>query len=479
MDNVEIDASGKTGSITVTPSETITPIYPNLEGGKGWTPVLPPPFNNKPIPFGKGKVSDTSDDSMKTPQIEWRVMYADDLQKLGEKFLKDGIEPSESEGYCIVEDTLDSNQKFYSTKEGRYVNAPFYVELPMITLGTNHLENGSDGDDKYDGNESFKTYITADKFKHINGDNANNSDSINKVIQQVKDTPLSWTVVKDLKSKKEKLIINLGILGTKDSSKGITWEMATNEDSKYNWAKEGLDKLTKEAEENSIKSINGENSPVKNFQRNSEYLRDLVRRTSLRDYNDEEGKAKARECLLKWDISYKLWKGDKRVKPTLSLKDKSGRLIVPLPDFSIMEEVKDLKVNSSGKTIAMSSDYQNTEKALKSLPEDQDIYIRDGMKYKEKWEAAAERYRKTAEFYKDNKVFGFAIKYKSESINTSVTTYHNDVKLTIGGKEYSSEDTVNDLNFKNTITGNFALGSLILQKADKIFDNGNSVEDIK
>ena len=479
MDNVEIDASGKTGSITVTPSETITPIYPNLEGGKGWTPVLPPPFNNKPIPFGKGKVSDTSDDSMKTPQIEWRVMYADDLQKLGEKFLKDGIEPSESAGYCIVEDTLDSNQKFYSTKEGRYVNAPFYVELPMITLGTNHLENGSDGDDKYDGNESFKTYITADKFKHINGDNANNSDLINKVIQQVKDTPLSWTVVKDLKSKKEKLIINLGILGTKDSSKGITWEMATNEDSKYNWAKEGLDKLTKEAEENSIKSINGENSPVKNFQRNSEYLRDLVRRTSLRDYNDEEGKAKARECLLKWDISYKLWKGDKRVKPTLSLKDKSGRLIVPLPDFSIMEEVKDLKVNSSGKTIAMSSDYQNTEKALKSLPEDQDIYIRDGMKYKEKWEAATERYRKTAEFYKDNKVFGFAIKYKSESINTSVTTYHNDVKLTIGGKEYSSEDTVNDLNFKNTITGNFALGSLILQKADKIFDNGNSVEDIK
>ena len=479
LDNVKIDVGEKTGSITVVPNKDIPPIYPGLENGKGWQQIIPPKFNNKPIPFGKGKVFDTSGDSTRTPQIEWRVMYVDELQKLGEKFLKDGISPTESAGYCIVEDTIDSNQKFYITKEGRYMDAPFYIELPVITLGTNHLENGNDGDDNYDKNGAFDTYITAEKFKYINGENSNDKNSIDKVVQQVKDTPLSWTVVKDLKSKKEKLIINLGILGIDNSSKGITWEMATNVNREYIWAKEGLDKLVKNAEKNSINSINGENSAIKNFERNSYYLRDLVRRTSLMDYNDEEGKARAKKTLLKWDASYGAWINDKRVNATSSLKNKDGEIIVPLPDFSIMEEIRDLKVNTSGKTIEMSSEYKNVKKSLESLPEDQDIYLRDGMKYKEKWEAAAERYRKTSEFYKDNRVFGFAIKYKSTPINTSTTTYHNDVKVSVSGKEYSTEDTVSGLNFKNSITGNFALGSLILQKADKIFDTGNNVEDIK
>lgn len=241
LDNVEIDVGGKTGSITVVPSEDL-PGYPGIDSGNAWKPIIPPPFNNKPIPFGKGKVYDTSKSDENTPQIEWRVTYLDELHKAGEKFLKDKTRPSESGGYCIVEDTLDSNQNFYSMGGGRYVKAPFYIELPVITVGTNHLENGSVGNEHYDGNGMIETYITADKFRHIE-----ESNSTDDAVQQVKNTPLSWTIVRDKKSKKEKLIINLGILGTEDSSKGITWSMATNSNDKRKWAKEGLDALVENA----------------------------------------------------------------------------------------------------------------------------------------------------------------------------------------------------------------------------------------
>lgn len=474
------DSKDKNGNIngeeiivTVKPNQDISQVYPNLGDGDKWKPVKPPNFHNKPIPFGKGKVLDTSSDHTKEPQIEWRVTYLDELHKAGEKFLKDGTKPAESNGYCIIEDTLDSNQSFHSINEGRYKKAPFYVELPVILVGTNFVQNGSVGGENYDAGGNVQTYITAENFTNIN------TGSTDEIIKTVKETPLTWAVVKDVKSKREKLIINLGILGTDNNKQGITWDMATNSNNSYKWAAEGLKKLTTEAENNIIYSTNGVNSAISGFDKNSLYLRDLVRRASLQDYNSEEAREKAKEALVKWDNNYNTWRNDNRVNTTSSLKNKDGEIIVPLPDFSIMEEIKDLKVNKDNKTLEQANEYQNVKKSLQTLPEDQDIYLRDGLKYKAKWEDAAKKYKNSSMFYDGNRVFGFDIKYKSKSINTSATTYRNDVKVTIDGKEYKAEDVTENVNFKNTITGNFALGSLVLQKADKIFDIGNDVDDIK
>lgn len=474
------DSKDKNGNIngeeiivTVKPNQDISQVYPNLGDGDKWKPVKPPNFHNKPIPFGKGKVLDTSSDHTKEPQIEWRVTYLDELHKAGEKFLKDGTKPAESNGYCIIEDTLDSNQSFHSINEGRYKKAPFYVELPVILVGTNFVQNGSVGGENYDAGGNVQTYITAENFTNIN------TGSTDEIIKTVKETPLTWAVVKDVKSKREKLIINLGILGTDNNKQGITWDMATNSNNSYKWVAEGLKKLTTEAENNIIYSTNGVNSAISGFDKNSLYLRDLVRRASLQDYNSEEAREKAKEALVKWDNNYNTWRNDNRVNTTSSLKNKDGEIIVPLPDFSIMEEIKDLKVNKDNKTLEQANEYQNVKKSLQTLPEDQDIYLRDGLKYKAKWEDAAKKYKNSSMFYDGNRVFGFDIKYKSKSINTSATTYRNDVKVTIDGKEYKAEDVTENVNFKNTITGNFALGSLVLQKADKIFDIGNDVDDIK
>lgn len=466
------------GKITIT-SEESEDSTTGRNDGNAWKPVIPPRFNNKAIPFGKGKIFDTSSNSAKDPQLEWRVTYLDELHKAGEKFVKYGTKPSVSDGNCIVEDTLDSNQSFYNVNDERYKKTPFYVELPLLTVGTNHLENGTIGNENYDGFGKIENYIEGNKFTFIDGKNAVSRDEINAVVNEVKSKPLSWTVVKDLKTKRETLIINLGKIGTNNSKEGITWEMSSNTNNKYKWAKEGLKKLVEEAEQNIANSTNGVNSAISNFDKKSLILRDLVIRASKESYNTEADRKKAEEKIAEWSKDYEGWRNDKRVNANSSLKDKNGEIIVPLPSFKTIEYIQDLKVNKSGKKLSECIEYKNLEESLKSLAEDQDLYLKNGSNYAKMWTNARDRYQKTVDFYEENRVYGFVVKYRSKSINTSVTTYNNDVKVKIDGKEYSAEDRAENVNFQNSIKGNFALGSIVLQKADKIFETGNDVGDIQ
>lgn len=107
------------------------------------------------------------------------------------------------------------------------------------------------------------------------------------------------------------------------------------------------------------------------------------------------------------------------------------------------------------------------------------MYLKNAEKYEDMWIDALAKYEKTAAFYNEERVFGFTVKYRSTSINTSTNTYENNAKVTIDGKEYNAYDKAEGVNFQNSIKGDFALGSVVLQKADEIFDTGKTISDIK
>ncbi|MDQ9887012.1 hypothetical protein, partial [Acinetobacter pittii] len=88
-----------------------------------------------------------------TPQIEYRLVFLNELQKKQQEFLKD--KKVTVGGNYIIEDTLDENQQFYNhdSADGKYTNgAPFYVELPALSVGTGSIINGGVGGPLYNGN---------------------------------------------------------------------------------------------------------------------------------------------------------------------------------------------------------------------------------------------------------------------------------------------------------------------------------------
>ena len=95
------------------------------------------------------------------------------------------------------------------------------------------------------------------------------------------------------------------------------------------------------------------------------------------------------------------------------------------------------------------------------------------MNYKAGWEAARKQYENTLEFYQDGRIYGFILKYRSSITNTSMTTFSNDIKVTLDNQQLQASDS-SDIQFGHTVTGNYRFGTVVLQKADSVYDTPES-----
>lgn len=463
-----------TGKLTIDPRPQLPEVPAGPSGGTGWSPSKAPTFNNNTYAFGKGVKWNSSSDPHSIPQIEWRVVFLEQLQKTQQAFLKGGASAlTTSEGYLIVEDTLDENQQFYyPEKESKYENnAPFFLEIPVIVPGTGNILNGSSniGNGDYDGSGDVNPIITGEKFTEIDGSKADTLDKVGEIQKKVRKTPFTWTVTTDPRTRKQTLLINTGVLGTTNEKEGITWGMATQSD----WPTKQLDKMIADCDAKLTAIQNGTDSPIALLDNRYAALSNLLDRAANRTDNPQ----KARAEVEAWQKDYRTWRSAPNVNALSPLVDSNGDLVVKLPEIVLAEGFQSWTADGSRK-IADTPEYKNYLLSLKNLKGDQGTYLQNRTQYGKDWEAAKQHYQKTKDFYKDGRIFGFVVKVRSTSINTSASTYKNSVQISLDQKKWDTSDTT-EVRFSSGIIGNYSLGDIVLQKADAFYDTNQTTQDIQ
>lgn len=407
------------------------------------------------------------------PQIEWRVVFLEQLQKTQQEFLKTQT-LKESNDYLIFEDTLDENQNFYcASNEWQYANdAPFFLELPVMVPGTGNILNGiaNAGNANYDGPGLITPVITGAAFTKIDGSNAKDIDAVRAIQQQVRETPLSWTVTTDPSTHQQTLLVNAGISGTTDPTEGITWSMA----SKSNWPLGELQKKINECDTKIEAIRNGQDSPIALFYQRANTLYNLLKTAVSLPANAGQ-KAELQDAMEEWRSDYEDWMNDERIAylEPLAKEDKEGNwvLIRPLPKQELITALEDCVANAKGTKLANTTEYKNYILSLTNLQADQRTYLINRLQYGADWEAAKESYQSAYDFYKDGRIYGFVVKVRTQSINTSMTTYRNSAQVDLEKKKWKAEDSTS-IRFTSGIIGNYALGDFVLQKADAYYDTG-------
>lgn len=465
-----ISVDYKSGTLTIEPRPTI-PSVPSVPGGNGWTPPSAPKFNDTIYPFGKGVKwnSSASTNPAEVPRIEWRVVFLEQLQKMQREFLNGG-KLEASSGYCVIEDTLDPNQQFYSPGGNQYqAEAPFFIELPVMVPGTGQLLNADAsglGNGEYDGRGEFRPIITGTKFQWIDGSRAATPEAVKAVQDQVRNTPLTWTVTTNPDTKRQTLLINTGKLGTTNQAEGITWEHSNTQ--QY-WPINQLDKLMNDCDKQ-IQSIqSGANSPITLMDQRQASLLNVLERAAAMDPNDG---IKKEAVITAWNEDYRRWRDDERIGPLAEVVDLNGSPVVPLPDINLITACADWPT-PGGKDLKYRTEYQDFIKSLENIAKDQPIYRGNRLQYGKDWENAKEHYQKAKAFYENKQIYGFVVKVCSKSINTSMTAYENGVQIYLEEKKWTAEDTTS-VSFSTGIVGNYVLGSLVLQKADAYYDTAGN-----
>lgn len=471
LDGKPIELGDKSGTLTVVPRPEL-PDIPVIPGGAGWQPPKAPEFEDKTYPFGKGVKWNSSSDPAADPQIEWRVVFLEQLQKLQQEFLEKMKDPDyelpESDGYVIIEDTLDVNQKFYhpENEENKYgEEAPFFLELPVMVPGTGTILNGiyGAGSGSYDGPGEIYTVFGGDKFLYIEC-KSTSPQEITKAKSRVKKMPLSWTVTRDPSTGQETLLINAGKLGTRDPREGVTWDAANLG---TEWPEKGLEDLVKKCDRIIGEIEAGENSPIELLNQRATALLQLVERHLAGEYN-RENQMEIQEQKEEWYKDYEAWHSDPQTGPLAQLEDEKGELVVQLPDPGLAEALKSCKTNGAGGTVGETQEYRNYIKSLENLREDQKIYLKNRTQYKESWEQVKSRYENTRKFYEGQGVYGFVVKVRTMSINTSMDKYSNTVKVTLDQKKWSADDEASAA-FAGGIIGSYNVGDVVIQKADRFY----------
>ncbi len=277
----DITVNEATGTITIEPRPTPDPT-PSVPGGTGWRPQTPPTFNNNAYPFGKGVKWHNAGNITATPQIEWRAVFLEHLQQTQQEFLN-GVALDASTGYCIIEDTLDENQNFlYPSWETSYKkDAPFFLEIPVMIPGTSTVlnsEGSAAGNGSYDGAGGITSIIDGNAFTKKTTE------------QEVLATPLSWTIVEE--AGREKLIINVGKLGTADPNEGIVYDMTGNSTSAFGNGWRGLDNMKSRIQQQIDNCIakaaaleQGTDSPIKLLDDRYQTLISLIERSLTLEAN--------------------------------------------------------------------------------------------------------------------------------------------------------------------------------------------------
>ncbi len=482
----DIDDGLKGGVITIVPKPE-QPVVPSIPGGVGWSKPIPPSFNDNLLPFGKGKVWDSSNNQDEVPRIEWRVAFLEQLQKSQREFLSSGKDPDslqENPKYLLIEDTLDPNQQFYCPlavdgnpyPSKQYVDgAPFFIELPVVVPGSGNLLNGGLGNGSYDGKGSIQPFINGYQFKQIDGSKATTSAAIRAVQKEVEQTPKSWTVTTDPDTRCQTLLINTGKLGTKNPANGITWKDIYGTSG---WPVRELEKLIQNCDDTITALEAGANSPIILMDQRQAMLLNVLNRAVATE-TDPGLRAQKEQAVGDWNENYRTWRDDPHISPLGELVNAAGNLIVPLPKLDMITAMKDWDV-PDGKKLENLNEYANFVKSLQNIKSDQEVYRSNRLQYSTEWKAVKERYQDAKDFYQNEQVYGFSLKVCSKSINTSMTSYGNRVTFRLGDSQWTAEDTADNIRFGSGITGSYTLGSVVLQKADKHYASAaGDIEDIQ
>ncbi|WP_373128106.1 MSCRAMM family protein [Dielma fastidiosa] len=422
------------GELTVEKKpEVVTP--PSTPSGTAWKPSLPNDFNKNEKPSLKKDVKWFGNDAH---QIEYRAGFFDLIKQY-----EDG-NPFEGQTYenVILVDELDANQKYVNV----YGNAPFFIEIPIFYYGTNNAVGylGTNNEEVVfkSGTQAANQPGMTSSSININSSNFTKFTSDDGDVEAlVESTPRSWGIV-ITSTNTQKLIINLGKLGSLDQSEAITMN-DINSGWKLTDYYKTLQNRIKTAEKNIEEYENDSNSPLVLLQ---------TRLTSL-------------------DTYYR--KND----PSLAYIDELNAFIEAVEDYindPSIQTVPVLDENIKAKALNASADVLAS---LNNYRKDITVYNNNKAAYIQKWQDKIDIYKKTIEYYipeeiqndtnkkADAPVYGFIIKYRTEVTNLSQTTVTNNVMVKTGTVEYESS-IIAKHNFTAGIKGNYINGDVVLVKAD-------------
>lgn len=436
----EMEIWGNKGSLTVEKNEAV--IKPNIPSGNGWEAPVPPTYSNSIRPLVKGvKWDNHGQEGNNDPQIEWRVVFLEKLQKKQQEFLKEHpIETKEGilgkidkfiedtkllfntsidniklksnsnekriiseKGYCIVEDTLDENQEFsqnHTDLKDKYGGAPFFIELPVMLVGTNHIANrgggvvGGAGDHNGNGPGDIQTYFSGENFKEIKeGNNSKKKDV-------VKNTPMTYAILKkDEKNKRETLIINLGKLGEAGSG-NLNW--TGNE-----WPNKKLEEQINNCQNKIDQIVAGQNSPISNMKTKYTELENLLRKilSSSNNKISESDKEKINEFIKDYNkkVIEKGLKNDEKIDAD------------DIPSLEKLKVLEGIIADENGGLLQNNIKYANYKKSLENLINDQNIFLENRLNYAAEWKILKSKYERTLEFYSQGTgIYGFILKVRSK-----------------------------------------------------------------
>lgn len=447
-------------------------------------PSQPPNLIDREYIFGKG-VKWTSAANGVDARIEWRAVCLNLLQEKQKELIEEnrGLLGEDgrgsitdtnqitancltvSEGNYIIEDTLDVNQRFsFPTNDTKYQDgAPFFFEIPVLAAGTGNFLNGTypiGNANSYDGTGSINEVVTARIFTHVTDETATDGKTAEEYVRA---TPLTWTIVKvkglDGQTR-EKLVINIGKLGTQNAEnaeKGLTQCDRAPSSSILGYVTRNIT-----AAQNNVSALQqGTNSPVDQLKVQTDGIRKLLESSGL-------GSAETTAALNEFDAWHSRYFSTVDQK-TAALSEEAQNALAELRLQEILAELAEQ--NSALKDAKAYVDWKTH---YDNLADNQQRYVENHAKYLAGWEYALGRYQLTEAFYKNGQVYGFVMKYMSEVVNTSATTFTNELTLSSEKVSYDVVDSIN-VSFSHGIAGEFMLGSAVFKKADSVYGSLENV----
>lgn len=428
---LEFDA-GSTGYITITKRPT-----PPIGGDVGIGLPTVPTENKDLITMGK----DTYFEDYDNPVFGWRVVFTDLLHENQQNISTPDFKEYEN---VIIEDTLDENQVFMYEAESGF-GLPFYFDIPIMLPGTQNavayttVVNSSNRvnrvEIKGNGNSDYIIKPTADKFAKLDTEEA------------VRRTPLSWTIVEV--GNRQKIIINIGKLGTTLKTEGITTDMVTNRFIEN--PNNAIDNIANviQVEIDTYESVlQHAYSPYNTIQKKFKELKDS------NAYDSTNADFLTYTAQLAAFINTNASNGvlNKDVVPPVI---PSSLQLTNTPTYTTFANaVSNYKVNMEDYVAQMSADSDYMKNVTKT--------IADLKKAKTYYQAQPKR------------IYGFNLKYKTEATNVSSGKVTNEVCITTDQKIFEIETEVKH-KFQSGIEGVFAKGDVVIMKADSAYQYTDSM----
>lgn len=492
---------------TATIVEVVTPVNPTPTNptGVGWSAPRVPTFTTTTYGLGKALKWGGTDSSPGATHnaLEWRAGYMTLLEEKSNQFFEDNtavdasgaikltdaaaadtydrsaIATPTTDNY-IIEDTLDVNQSFaiYEHGDSKYTTGtPFFFELPIMHSGTGTLENGgirtdyTGPGDIYErfagGNFTYRASGTAYATAAAAATELGTTDyyGTDADVTYVKSTPLTWTIVKvpnDLGQMCEKVVINIGKLGTGDSSAGITFgASSTQVSSSGTYFQTRLTSLIANAQATITTFENGTASPVTNLDTRADELAGRINQY----VSSGTIPADAAQPLLDKLAAVRAWYA------TLDASGRNANLAAVPTQVTEANEVLATLV-ASYPTVESAQQYGNWNKASNNILADQHTYVSNYDNYLRDWNNTLVRYQLTQQFYASDTslgantpVWGFVMRYRADAINSTVGTYANSMTISSNGTSQTT-DATGTATFNHVVAGTFQSGAVVLQKKD-------------